>query len=54
MIEADSWTSKGRVDASFDLSEAVDQDGVYTIYANFDDVSGEQFSATSYSVFVKK
>jgi hypothetical protein len=54
VIEADSWTSKGRVDASFDLSEVVDQDGVYTIYANFDDGSGEQFSATSYSVFVER
>lgn len=54
VIEADSWTAGGRVDTSFSLAEVVEKDGVYTIYAMLEDGEGNQFSATSYSVFVEK
>jgi hypothetical protein len=52
IIEADRWTVQGdSVNIGFDLADAVDKDGVYTLFALVRD--GEQmFDATSYSVFV--
>lgn len=51
VIEAQSWMEGRAVDARFDLGPAMDRDGVYTLYATFEDRSGEQFTATSYSIF---
>ncbi|MEO9294433.1 MAG: CAP domain-containing protein [Nitrososphaera sp.] len=53
VIEADSWIGeKGQLDVGFDLSPAINRDGVYTIYAMFKDEEGRQFDGTSYSAFV--
>jgi hypothetical protein len=52
VIEADSWMEGRTVDARFDLGPVMSRDGVYTVYATFEDRDGEQFTATSYSIFV--
>lgn len=51
VIEARSWESDGQVDARFDISPAIKEPGVYTLYAMFERNS-EQFPATSHSIFV--
>lgn len=53
VIEADGWVEDGRVDISFDLEPAIKDRGVYTLYTMFKNADGEQFDATSYSVFVE-
>jgi uncharacterized protein YkwD len=57
VIEANRWhndsNNGGNLDVSFDLAPAMKKDGVYTVYAMFEDAQGEQFSATSHSIFVK-
>lgn len=55
VIEANRWHDdiNGGLDVSFDLAPAMKKDGVYTVYAMFDDAQGKQFSATSHSIFVK-
>jgi uncharacterized protein YkwD len=52
LIEADRWTEEGdTVNVTFDLADAVDKDGTYTLFAVVKD--GEDvFDVTSYSVFV--
>jgi hypothetical protein len=52
VIEAESWMEGRAVDARFDLAPAMAFDGVYTVYATFQDRDGEQFTATSFSIFV--
>jgi uncharacterized protein YkwD len=51
VIEARSWESDGQVDARFDISPAIKEPGVYTLYVMFER-GGQQFSATSHSIFV--
>ncbi|MEM2140525.1 MAG: CAP domain-containing protein [Nitrososphaera sp.] len=51
VIEASSWESGGDVDVKFDMSPAIKEPGVYTLYAMFER-DGEQFPATSHSIFV--
>ncbi len=52
VIEADRWTVGGdSVDIGFDLADAVDEDGVYTLFTLVKD-GEEMFDVTSYSVFV--
>lgn len=52
LIEANRWDDQGdSVDVSFDLADAVDKDGVYTLFAQVKD-GEEMFDVTSYSVFV--
>lgn len=54
VIEADRWQDgNNNLDVSFDLAPAMKKDGVYTVYAMFDDEKGQQFSATSHSIFAK-
>ncbi len=57
VIEASRWhddnNNGGGLDVNFDLAPAIKKDGVYTVYAMFDDAQGKQFSATSHSIFVK-
>ncbi|MEO9362770.1 MAG: CAP domain-containing protein [Nitrososphaera sp.] len=54
VIEADRWQDRnGNLDVGFDLAPAMKEDGVYTVYAMFDDAEGNQFSATSHSIFAK-
>jgi uncharacterized protein YkwD len=54
VIEAGRWRNgNGNLDVSFDLAPAMKEDGVYTVYAMLEDADGEQFSATSHSIFVK-
>jgi len=52
LIEADRWTvQRDSVDVMFDLADAVDKDGAYTLFALAKD--GEEiFDVTSYSIFV--
>jgi uncharacterized protein YkwD len=52
LIEADRWTvQRDSVNVMFDLADAVDRDGAYTLFALVKD--GEEiFDVTSYSVFV--
>lgn len=52
-IEADSWTKGNNLDIGFDLSPAIKNDGVYTVYTVFKDADGKQFDGTSYSLFIK-
>lgn len=55
VIEAESWEDQdGAIDISFDLKPAINKDGVYTLYVMFKDAKGEQFDATSYSIFVRQ
>lgn len=51
LIEARSWESGGMLDVRFDISHAVSEPGVYTVYALFER-DGQQFAATSHSIFV--
>ena len=51
LIEADRWVQDDSVNVMFDLASAVDEDGVYTLFAMVKD-DEETFDATSYSVFV--
>jgi uncharacterized protein YkwD len=52
LIEANRWTVQGNsVDVVFDLADAVDKDGVYTLFTVVKD-GEEMFDVTSYSVFV--
>lgn len=54
VIEAGRWHSdSGGLDVSFDLAPVMKKDGVYTVYAMLEDSDGNQFSATSHSIFVK-
>ncbi|MDQ3718488.1 MAG: CAP domain-containing protein [Thermoproteota archaeon] len=52
LIEADSWSvQRDSVNVIFDLADAVNKDGTYTLFARIKD--GENmFDVTSYSVFV--
>jgi hypothetical protein len=52
LIEADRWTvQRDSVNVMFDLADAVDKDGAYTLFALAKD--GEEiFDVTSYSIFV--
>ncbi|HVX02764.1 MAG TPA: CAP domain-containing protein [Nitrososphaera sp.] len=56
VIEADRWHHGGdsNLDISFDLAPAIKKDGVYTVYVMFEDADGEEFSATSHSIFIEK
>ena len=52
LIEADRWTVQSdAVNVMFDLADAVDEDGTYTLFALVKD-GEEMFDVTSYSVFV--
>jgi hypothetical protein len=52
LIEADRWTEQSdTVNVMFDLADAVDKDGTYTLFALVKD-GEEMFDVTSYSVFV--
>jgi Cysteine-rich secretory protein family len=52
IIEANKWTVQGRsINVMFDLADAVDKDGVYTLFTVVKD-GEEMFDVTSYSVFV--
>lgn len=51
LIQANRWGGEDLVDVAFNLASAVDDDGVYTLFALVRD--GEQtFDVTSYSIFV--
>jgi uncharacterized protein YkwD len=52
VIEADRWVEqRDSVNVGFDLADAVDKDGTYTLFALVKD-GEEMFDVTSYSVFV--
>ena len=52
VIEADRWSEqRDSVNVGFDLADAVDKDGTYTLFALVKD-GEEMFDVTSYSVFV--
>ena len=52
IIEANKWTAQDHsVSVVFDLADAVDKDGVYTLFTAVKDRE-EMFDVTSYSVFV--
>jgi len=52
VIEADRWIEqRDSVNVEFDLADAVDKDGTYTLFALVKD-GEEMFDVTSYSVFV--
>ena len=52
VIEADRWIEqRDSVNVRFDLADAVDKDGTYTLFALVKD-GEEMFDVTSYSVFV--
>jgi hypothetical protein len=52
LIQADRWTMQSdTVNVMFDLADAVDEDGSYTMFALVKD-GEEMFDVTSYSVFV--
>jgi uncharacterized protein YkwD len=52
LIEANRWAVQGNsVNVMFDLADAVDKDGVYTLFTVVKDEE-EMFDVTSYSVFV--
>ncbi len=54
IIEASRWATDGSsVDVAFNLAPAVNQDGVYTLFAAVKpDNSDDMFEVTSYSIFV--
>ncbi len=53
LIEADRWTvQRNSVNVMFDLADAVNEDGTYTLFALVKDGEEERFDVTSYSVFV--
>lgn len=51
LIQANRWGEGESVNIMFNLAPAVDQDGVYTLFAAVKD-GEETFDATSYSIFV--
>jgi uncharacterized protein YkwD len=52
LIEANRWNvQRDSVDVTFDLADAVDKDGAYTLFAQVKD-GNEMFDVTSHSVFV--
>lgn len=52
LIEADRWNKQGdTVNVMFDLADAVDKDGTFTLFAVVKD-GEDAFDVTSYSVFV--
>lgn len=52
LIEANRWNvQRDSVNVTFDLADAVDKDGAYTLFAQVKD-GNEMFDVTSYSVFV--
>ena len=52
MIEANRWNvQRDSINVMFDLADAVDKDGAYTLFAQVKD-GEEMFDVTSYSVFV--
>jgi uncharacterized protein YkwD len=52
VVEADRWIEqRDSVNVGFDLADAVDKDGTYTLFALVKD-GEEMFDVTSYSVFV--
>ncbi|MFL6492415.1 MAG: CAP domain-containing protein [Nitrososphaera sp.] len=52
LIEANRWNvQRDSVDVTFDLADAVDKEGAYTLFAQVKD-GNEMFDVTSYSVFV--
>jgi uncharacterized protein YkwD len=51
LIEANRWDQGDSVDIMFNLASAVEEDGVYTLFAMVKD-GDETFDATSYSIFV--
>jgi uncharacterized protein YkwD len=52
LIEANRWDmQRGSINVTFDLADAVDKDGAYTLFAQVKD-GNEMFDVTSYSVFV--
>jgi uncharacterized protein YkwD len=51
LIEANRWGQGHSVDVMFNLAPAVEEDGVYTIFAVVKD-GQETFDVTSYSIFV--
>jgi uncharacterized protein YkwD len=52
LIEANRWNvQRDSVNVTFDLADAVDKDGAYTLFAQVKDGNG-LFDVTSYSVFV--
>ena len=52
LIEANKWdVRRDSVNVTFDLADAVDEDGAYTLFAQVKD-GNEMFDVTSHSVFV--
>jgi uncharacterized protein YkwD len=51
LIEADRWGQSDSVNVMFNLASAVEEDGVYTLFAVVKD-GEETFDVTSYSIFV--
>jgi uncharacterized protein YkwD len=52
LIEANKWdVRRDSVNVTFDLADAVDKDGAYTLFAQVED-GNEMFDVTSHSVFV--
>lgn len=52
-IQASNWYEKNDfIDIRFSLADVANKDGVYTVVAWLENEDGEQFPATSYSVFV--
>jgi hypothetical protein len=52
LIEANRWdVQRDSVNVTFDLADAVDKDGAYTLFAQVKD-GNEMFDVTSHSVFV--
>jgi len=53
LVEASRWTEGDSVNVVFNLAPAVNEDGVYTLFATVkQDSSEEMFEVTSYSIFV--
>jgi hypothetical protein len=51
LIQANRWSEGDSINVMFNLAPAVEQDGVYTLFAVVKD-GEETFDATSYAVFV--
>jgi hypothetical protein len=51
LVEANRWGEGGSVNVTFNLASAVEQDGVYTLFAMVKD-GEETFDVTSYSIFI--
>lgn len=51
LVQANRWVEGDSVNVMFNLASAVEQDGVYTLFAVVKD-GEETFDATSYSIFV--